>query len=264
MDSTDKNRLGIVGASSMQLSDSASEPVRVGLPFLERHGCRALVFDWDGVLVDSGPNYYRAYEMVLQDTGVTTTPREIYLREGQPTPQVLAAILSDRGITVDEDRLSELMERRREYDIALGKHKFFNGIWALVKRLRHAGYRTGMVTGSSRKSVEGVLTRDLEAAFDVVITADDVERGKPDPQSFVMAAATLGLSAAQCLVIENAPFGIQAARAAGCSVVGICTTLSSEDLTGADWIVRNHDELIALLAGKAVKSNAQAEEPTEW
>jgi beta-phosphoglucomutase len=248
----------------MQLPNTTFEPAPVASPFLERHGYRALVFDWDGVLVDSGPNYYRAYEMVLQDAGVTTTPREIYLREGQPTPQVLAAILKGRGITVNEHRLSELVKRRREYDIALGERKFFNGVWALVQRMRHAGYQTGMVTGSSRKSVERVLTRDLEAAFDVVITADDVERGKPDPQSFAMAAAALGLNAAKCLVIENAPFGIQAARAAGCSVIGICTTLSSEDLTGADWIVQNHDELIALLSGTAAKRNAQAEEPRVW
>lgn len=248
----------------MQMPNGSCERICVAFPFLERSSYRALLFDWDGVLVDSGANYDRAYQMVLQDAGLTAKPREIYLREGQPTPEVLTAIFKERGITIDEDRIKDLVLRRREYDIALGERKFFDGVWAFIRRLREAGYRTGMVTGSSRKSVERVLTRDLEAAFDVVITADDVERGKPDPQSFVAAAATLRLSAAKCLVIENAPLGIRAARAAGCGVVAICTTLSVGDLTGADWIVQNHHELIALLAGTDATKKSPVQEPRAW
>jgi HAD superfamily hydrolase (TIGR01509 family) len=216
--------------------------------FLERHEFRAVVFDWDGVLVDSGANYYRAYEMVLQDAGVATMPREIYLREGQPTPQVLTAIFNEHGIVLGEDKIRTLVERRREYDIALGERRFFPGIWDMVQRLRKAGYRVGMVTGSSRKSVERVLTRGLEDSFNVVITADDVAHPKPDPQPFVLAANALALYPARCLVVENAPFGIRSALAAGCGVVGICTTLPAEDLSQADWIVQNHDQLKALLS----------------
>ena len=216
--------------------------------FLERHGFRAVVFDWDGVLVDSGANYYRAYEMVLRDVGVTTTPREIYLREGQPTPQVLTAILKEHGIVLGEGQIKTLVERRREYDVALGERRFFPGIWNMLQRLRKAGYRIGMVTGSSRKSVERVLTRDLEPSFDAVITADDVTHPKPDPQPFVLAAKALALRPGGCLVVENAPFGIRSARAAGCGAVGICTTLPVEDLSQADWIVQNHEQFNALLS----------------
>lgn len=105
----------------------------------------------------------------------------------------------------------------------------------------------GMVTGSSRQSVERVLTGDLRKAFDVMITADEVKRPKPDPQPFLIAARSLGLEPAKCLVVENAPFGIRAAKAAGCGVVGICTTLPSDDLQEADWVVQDHGELEDLL-----------------
>jgi beta-phosphoglucomutase len=218
-----------------------------GFPFCQELDYYALVFDWDGVLVDSGSIYYRAYERVLLDVGVSTTPREIYLREGQPTPQVLTAILNDRGVTVDEAGIKNLVERRREYDIAFGERKFFDGVCDLLRELREAHYRVGMVTGSSRKSVERVLTSDLRETFNVLITADDVQRPKPDPQPFLVAARSLDLEPAKCLVIENAPFGIRAAKAAGCGVVGICTTLPSEDLQEADWVVQNHGELEDLL-----------------
>jgi beta-phosphoglucomutase len=232
-----------------------SQSRRLEFPFLKQHEYHALVFDWDGVLVDSGANYYRAYEMVLQDAGVETTPREIYLREGQPTPQVLAEILELHGATVSRTKIQELVERRREYDIALGDRKFFPGIWEFVQRLRQAGYRTGMVTGSSRKSVNRVLTPALEKSFDVVITADDVVHPKPHPQPFLLAASALGIEGAKCLVIENAPFGIRSAREAGCSVVAICTTLPAQYLSTADWVVQNHDDLQALLTSHRQPAN---------
>jgi beta-phosphoglucomutase len=203
----------------------------------------AVIFDWDGVLVDSGKNYFRAYELALLEIGIQTTPREIYLREGEPTPQVMAALCADRGIAISPERIADLVIRRRNYDAAQGKRQFFPGVWQLVDRLRAAGKKFGMVTGSSRKSVELVLNPALEKHFDVVITADDVKRGKPDPESFLTAASKLQVASERCLVVENAPFGIQAAKSAGCRVIALCTTLSAADLQEADWIVRDHSEL---------------------
>jgi HAD superfamily hydrolase (TIGR01509 family) len=245
------------GLTDLRVTNADSKEDGWGFPFLERHEYRAVVFDWDGVLVDSGANYYRAYEMVLRDIGVATSPREIYLREGQPTPQVLTVILKQHGIAVSDAKIRELVVRRREYDIALGERKFFPGIWALVQRLRKAEYHVAIVTGSSRKSVERVLTPELENSFDVVITADDVAHPKPDPQPFVLAAKALALEPAMCLVIENAPFGIRSARAAGCGVVGMCTTLAAEDLNRADWIVPDHDRLKALLAATDQRTESE-------
>jgi beta-phosphoglucomutase len=232
---------------------SKPEPRR--FPFCEANGFRALIFDWDGVLLDSGSAYYYGYERVLQEAGITTTPREIFLREGQPTGQLLAHIFSNRRILVSESMLKAMVERRREYQSAIGC-EFFPEIWKVLSELRDAGYQLGIVTGSWRKSVEMALTKALEARFDVVITADDVKHPKPDPEPFRDAAAKLALPPAQCLVVENAPFGIETAHAAGCSAIAICTTLSSEDLQEADWIVPDHGALEVLLRSEE-KSAAQ-------
>jgi beta-phosphoglucomutase len=223
--------------------------------FCEANGFRALIFDWDGILLDSGRAYYRAYERVLQDAGISTTPREIYLREGQPTGQLLAHLFAERRIPVSESMIQAMVNRRREYQSAIGC-KFFPTIWRLLSELRDAGYKLGMVTGSSRKSVELVLTKELASRIDVVITADDAKRPKPNPEPFRIAAEMLGLHGAQCLVVENAPFGIEAAHGAGCPVIGICTTLSAEDLQQADWIVPDHRALELLLRSEE-KSAAQ-------
>ena len=207
----------------------------------------AVLFDWDGVLVDSSRNYFRAYELVLQEIGIATTPREIYLREGQPTPQVIAAICAERGVAITDAQVNGLVQRRREQDRALGPRSFYPGMLVLLRRLRESGRKLAMVTGSSRKSVEAVLTPEEAEHFDAIITADDVMRPKPHAEPFLKAAEMLRLDPARCVVVENAPFGVTAARAAGCRVIAICTTLDREDLGGADRIVKNHEELQALL-----------------
>jgi phosphoglycolate phosphatase-like HAD superfamily hydrolase len=139
--------------------------------FCEANGFRALIFDWDGVLLDSGRAYYLGYERVLEEAGIATSPREIYLREGQPTGQLLAHLFATRRIPVSEPRIRAMVDRRRQYQAAFGCD-FFPGIWRLLSELRAAGYKLAMVTGSSRQSVEKVLTKELENSFDVVVTAD--------------------------------------------------------------------------------------------
>lgn len=223
----------------------------VEVRFLARHAFDAVIFDWDGVLVDSGVNYYRAYELVLREAGIEVAPREIYLREGQPTPQLLETLFTQSGLPFTESQIQRLVERRREYDAALGPRAFFAGMWELVLRLRKLGCKTAVVTGSSLKSVRSLLDEQRERCFDVLVTADDVTRPKPGPQPFALAAERLSLELERCLVVENAPFGLKAARAAGCPTVGICTTLPAEELQEAKWIVRDHRELILLLTPPA-------------
>ncbi len=83
-------------------------------PFCARHGIRAVLFDWDGVVLDSGADYYRSYELALAEVGVTTTPAEVYLREGMTTDQVMAAILAGHGVDPDPTTVAKVVERRRD------------------------------------------------------------------------------------------------------------------------------------------------------
>ena len=170
-----------------------SEWSSAGTPFLQQHGFTAVLWDWDGVLVDSGYSFYHAYEMVLREEGIATNPREIYLREGEPTPRLLRAIFDRHKVPVDDEKIKELVARRREYDATPAKRKLFSAVPRLVRRLTESGCRIGMVTGSSRKSLERVLTADQARWFDVIITADDVAHGKPAPAPFLCAARALNI-----------------------------------------------------------------------
>lgn len=217
---------------------------------------RAVIFDWDGVLVDSSRNYYRAYELVFREAGIAVTAREIYLREGQSTPEVIAAIFAERSVAITGAKVKELVEKRREHDIALGPRTYFPGTWDMLHLLRSSGQKVGLVTGSSRKSLLRILSLADERCFDVVITADDVTHCKPDPEPFRRAAEIMEVEPQACIVVENAPFGVQAARAAGCKVIALCTTLDAEDLSDADCVLRDHHELQAMFASSAVTRGA--------
>jgi len=215
-----------------------------------------ILWDWDGVLVDSRRNFYGAYEKVLREEGVVTSPREIFLREGEPTPVLLRAIFDNHHVGISDDKIRELVVRRREYDFGLGERRFFSVVPHLLRELRNSGFRNGLVTGSSKESLHKILQPAQERWFDVIVTADDVARGKPDPEPFLSAMRTLQVKPRACVVIENAPFGIQAAHAAGCAVIAICSTLSREDLSEADFVVQNHEELEALLFGVVLRSGS--------
>lgn len=234
------------------LSPAASES---SLSLVSSRDFSVALWDWDGVLVDSRRNFYGAYERVLSEEGIVTTPREIFLREGEPTSIFLRAIFDRHHINVDDHEIRELAIRRREYDFGLGKRKFFSAVPRLLCGLRYAGWRNGLVTGSSKKSFHDVLQPEQARWFDIIVTADDVKWGKPDPEPFLRAMQALQTEPKAWVVIENAPFGIQSARAADCSVIAICSTLSREDLSEANYVVNDHHELEALLFGDVPRSD---------
>jgi beta-phosphoglucomutase len=227
-------------------------------PFCRANAIRALAFDCDGVLLDSGRTYYLAYERVLREAGAQVSPREIYLEEGKPTPEVLRLMLEKRGMPASTAIIRTMVERRREYQEMIGDREFFPAALRLLRTLRALHYKLAMVTGSSRKSVELVLTPEIRSLLDVVITADDVERPKPEPQPFELAANRMGVPPAQCLAVENAPYGIQSAKSAGCPTIAICTTLGPEDLRAADWIVPDHTALENLLSSGIIEAGEPA------
>lgn len=101
-----------------------------------------------------------------------------------------------------------------------------------------------VVTSSTRTEANAVIAAlHLSRYFPVIVTAEDVDRGKPDPQGYLLAAAELHTRPDQCLVVEDAPSGIQAARKAGMSVLAITNTHQAPDLSSADWIVDSLDSL---------------------
>src|SRR3954470_24198540 len=205
----------------------------------------AVLFDFNGVLVDDEDVHFEAFRRVLAVLDLAIE-HHVYRRFlGFDDRKTIAALLSHygRGAATDEERLARLVVKKQNVYAALaGRHPRLGfGARALVRALREAGARLAIVSGARRAEIDDVLdAAALRDSFDVVIAAEDVTRGKSDPEGYRLARARLEAAAGAALdavVIEDAPAGLRAARAAGVRCVGLATTCPAAELDGADEIV---------------------------
>jgi beta-phosphoglucomutase len=215
--------------------------------FCTEQGFEAVIFDWDGVVADSAADYYRAYELTLAPRGIVTTAREVYLREGMTTEQVMTALYAARGLLLSEQQARDLARERREIYSRIARNQFFPGIWEMIGDLHQLGFKVALVTGSTRGTLKLALSADREGVFSAIVTGDSVVHPKPDPEPFLIASRDVQVAPDRCLVVENAPFGIESAHRAGCRVGAVCTTLEATDLQEADWVLPDHVALRRLL-----------------
>ncbi len=207
-------------------------------------GISAILFDMDGVIVDSMPHHARAWRTVLGKHGLTLQDEDIFRREGMTGSSSVIDIFREKGINPpDSDELANLQNSKdkifEEAQISL-----YPGIRDIITRLSSSGCKLGLVTGSFRRSVYHSIPPDILALFDVTVTADDVTRGKPDPEPYIRAMQKCGCLPVNTLVVENAPMGIAAAKSAGARCIAIKTTLGEDFLSKSDAIVNDHVELM--------------------
>ncbi|MGP3948443.1 HAD family hydrolase [Streptomyces sp. 7N604] len=182
----------------------------------------SVIFDLDGTLVDSEPNYYEAGRRVLAEHGVTRFTWEQHERFiGIGTRETLEVLSREHGIEAPVDEL--LAGKNRHYlALASASTEVFPQMRKFVDALRAAGIRTAVASGSSRAAIEAVLdTTGLAPLMDVAVSAEEVERGKPEPDVFLEAARRLAADPADCVVLEDSPPGAEAAHRAGMRCIAI-------------------------------------------
>ena len=201
---------------------------------------RAVIFDFDGVLVDSEPIRFRAGVQALAEVGVSLTWEQFLSTWlGRTDAAGLGDILGPRFATQGPGIIAR---RNVLYEQALGEVPAYpDAVW-LLSRIP-VGVRVAMATGSRRTEVEGILNRlGLPRYFHALVTAEDYRRAKPDPDPFLTAAGRCDVPPVGCLVVEDSPAGVAAAHAAGMPVVGVDRGRGM-DLTRATWPVRTLDAL---------------------
>jgi HAD superfamily hydrolase (TIGR01509 family) len=186
-----------------------------------RSGLTTVLFDMDGLLVDTEPQWFAAETETAAWLGIPWTEADQHALLGSNLPFAARYMLAASGSPLGADdvmrHLREAMTRRLVVDGV----ELRRGASALVTSLLDHGVQLGLVTSSVREHVDVVLGALPDAAFDVTVTADDVSRLKPDPQPYVMALAHLRASATSTVVLEDSPTGVAAAEAAGCRVVAV-------------------------------------------
>jgi HAD superfamily hydrolase (TIGR01509 family) len=198
----------------------------------------AIIFDMDGVLIDSEPLHYAVLNDLLAIDGHALSHADYEEFIGTTTEFTWLTLIARYGLTrpatdymarYDETLLQVLRQPRDPAP----------GVVALVKRARELGLRLGVASSSRWVWIEATLrSLGLADAFDACVSGDDVERGKPDPQIYVLAAQRLGVAPGRCLAIEDAPKGVRSAVLAGMAVLGVRTPYTAHlRLDGAEQIV---------------------------
>lgn len=198
--------------------------------------CSALLFDLDGVLIDSTPAVARVWRQWAVEHGLDPET-VIRMAHGRPSRTTIRDLLPNADI----DREDREVERREMQD--LDGVVLLPGARDLLNAL--PAERWTIATSCTRALAEVRLRAAGLPIPKTLTTSSDVKIGKPDPEPYLKAAAKLGFSAADCIVVEDAPAGVRAGKAAGARVIAFLTTMGRHHLeeAGADWIVQNCADL---------------------
>ncbi len=192
---------------------------------------RAVLWDLDGTLVDSTEYHWRSWQQPLADEGVHITRADFLASFGQRNDAILRGWLGPDADPARMRRVGDAKEASYREIIAAEGISPLPGAAEWVRRLHEAGWLQAIASSAPRLNVE-VVRRALgfESLIETFVAAEDVQRGKPDPEVFLTAAARLGVSPARCVVVEDAAAGIEAARRAGMRCIGV----GDVALAGAD------------------------------
>jgi beta-phosphoglucomutase len=205
---------------------------------------KAILFDLDGVIVDSLHYHYLAWDQMFQKYGSNVTEESVLLTEGMNSFEILPLMLQQTGVDLPVEEHNKFIEAKRSLFREIAKLSYYPNAFETIAELRKRGYMTALVTACARKNMEKSVDLEKQKLFDFIISGDDVEHAKPSPDPYLTAQKALGVDASECVVIENAPLGVESAKNAGMICIAVESTLGREYLQKADFIVNEIQEIV--------------------
>ncbi len=201
-----------------------------------------VIFDMDGVLIDSYRAHFLAWRRMLRNHNLDITEEQFTASFGKTNPDILAQLYPSLN---PEDYPMLAGEKEAAFrEIISVDFPDMDGAAELITALHKAGAALAIGSSGPRENVEAVLDMLPGGEHFVAITnANEITRGKPDPEVFIKTAQKLGLPPGRCVVVEDAPAGVMAGKAAGCAVIAITGTTSRDHLAQADLVVDSVREL---------------------
>lgn len=189
-------------------------------------GKRAALIDMDGVLYDSMPLHCVAWHDTMLELGLDIPAEEFFLYEGMTGPATINLLLSrERGEELDIETCNEIYARKAARFKAMREPAMMDGAFRMTEILKANGLKTVLVTGSAQSTLLKRLDRDYPGVFpaSMRVTALDVVNGKPDPEPYLKGLQKSGVAPEDAVVIENAPLGVRAGKAAGVFTIAVMT-----------------------------------------
>jgi beta-phosphoglucomutase len=202
---------------------------------------KGILFDLDGVVIKSMEQHLEAWQYAFKDFGVQVAAEDFYQLEGRGVKSVVDELAI--RFKINPKAKSGIMAAKIKYYDDHFKPEFYDGLFSLLDYLKEHQIKMALVTGGSRDRVQTLVNDYYKGYFSQIVTADDVKNTKPYPEPYIKGVELLGLEPDQCLVIENAPLGIESAKRAGICVIGVQTTVGPENLKECDIPARDIREV---------------------
>ncbi|MBI1389825.1 MAG: HAD-IA family hydrolase [bacterium] len=201
----------------------------------------AVIFDMDGVLIDSEEFIRKASVELYRQKGYTVTEDDFIPFTGMGENRFIGGVAEKYGIQLDDIEI----EKKRVYaiydDLVRGKLPPLDGTLEFIQKCRDRGLKLAVATSADIPKVV-INLREIgltTETFDACVTGNDVTHKKPDPEIFLTASAGIGVAPEHCLVVEDAVSGVEAAKASGARCLAVTTSFPAERLAKADWIAAN-------------------------
>ncbi len=180
---------------------------------------KGIIFDMDGVLIDAMPFHAQAMKIAIkEETNYEIDKKIVYQLEGMPSNNLVKEIFKKYNINkeLDQKLVEKISERKKQVFKEIENTRLIDGVLDLIQALNKCNCLKAIVTGAAKKEIELTIDKMIGLKnFDVVISGDDVETGKPDSTPFVVALKKMNLKSSECIIVENAPLGVEAANKAG-------------------------------------------------
>ncbi len=208
---------------------------------------KCVIFDFDGVLVDSHETINKLFtNLINKELKLNITEEDFGKHPGMRFEDRMEILAKERNINVNEEQINKVKDKGRyEYFTNIAPYiKLFPGVLRILYELKKANIKAAVGSNGSRRTIEKMLeSLDIKERFSSITTFDDVAHGKPAPDIFLKNADNLKLKPEECVVIEDAVVGIEAAKNAGMKVIAIATTENIENLKEADLVIKKIDDL---------------------
>ncbi|AHM62253.1 haloacid dehalogenase superfamily protein [Flammeovirgaceae bacterium 311] len=204
----------------------------------------AILFDMDGVIVDSNPYHKLAFQAFLKQHNITLSDEELKTNVfGRTNKEIMSYIFSDDASPQQTEQWANEKEAIFR-DLYKEDIKAVKGLHSFLQEIKERGIATAVGTSAPLANLDFVLDLlNIRQYFDVLVHSKDVTHGKPHPEVYLKAAAQLGVAPGNCIVIEDSLPGVQAGLNAGMKVIGITTTHTPEELQDTDLVIQDFDNL---------------------
>ncbi len=214
---------------------------------------KAVLFDMNGIIIDDEHIHELAFRETVRPYGVDLTHQN-YLSccAGRTDREGYESIVEKFSVELQTEEL--LKEKSQQYlELFPENKKSYKGVMELIKSLSK-DFTLALTSSSSRSEVDLIISEfGIKKYFSVTISADEVTRGKPDPEPYLVTANLLSLKPSECVVIEDSTSGVISAKSAGCYCIGVTTTHSEEDLKKADLVANSFNKIDSKVIKKLTK-----------